>query len=193
MKLSNLLKILVIGVVSITLPMVQAYAVVPDVHSVLSETVESTSSDSATSGSQQAGSESSNVATDIPAGDLAQPSAVIPADVFEQTSAPEELETLGDDQDEIATALLPEQGHGFWTKRKILTTSLLLGLLLLLAGGGSALSFLGGGGGSSSSGSFAGGGRGGENGDIPPHHPEPSTFLLLGLGLLVPFFRKRSA
>lgn len=25
-----------------------------------------------------------------------------------------------------------------------------------------------------------------------PHHPEPSTFLLLGLGLLVPFLRRRS-
>ncbi len=48
-----------------------------------------------------------------------------------------------------------------------------------------------------------GGIPGGDPGDLPidpilpsgptiPHHPEPSTVLLLGLGLLVPFLRKRS-
>jgi len=56
--------------------------------------------------------------------------------------------------------------------------------------------------------SIVGGGGGGNNSsngdidqiinnsDLPesglPHHPEPSTLLLMGLGLLVPFLRKRS-
>ncbi len=56
-------------------------------------------------------------------------------------------------------------------------------------GGGSLPIILGGGGTDSSVGNGA---LGGPLGGTIPHHPEPSTFLLMGLGLLVPFLRKRS-
>jgi len=57
------------------------------------------------------------------------------------------------------------------------------------AGGGSLPIILGGGGTDSNVGNGA---LGGPLGGTIPHHPEPSTFLLMGLGLLVPFLRKRS-
>lgn len=216
MKLSNALKALVIGVVSLTLSLSQAYAVIPDTHSVLGELVASTEE---TSQNPQVDSDQPRaveaVEDEVPsAEDLLQSQAFVPSDILgAESAALEDFDTRA--QDEL---VLPETGHHFWTRRNVvlttsilLTTGLVVGLLLLLAAGG------GGGGGSSDSGGGGGAGfvgaGGGElplappiiprigfesgPGSIPgpsvPHHPEPSTFLLLGLGLLIPLLRKREA
>lgn len=218
-------KSILIFVLTITLPISQAYAVVPDSHSTLSDAVESHGENSEMNISTDEIADS----TQIPTGDLFQVQTII------SSHAADEVIEIHDDSDD----LLPEpiadvDDQRFWTSKKIvisssilLTAGLLVGLLLLLAGGGS-------GGGSSagtvggSSGAVAGAGipgivpgvnggvAGGDLvniipfgvlegpdpgldstnplslpvGQVPPN-PEPSTFLLMGLGLLVPFLRKR--
>lgn len=107
---------------------------------------------------------------------------------------------------------LTEEKTGFWTKKKVLLGSglllsagLLLGLVALAGGGRGATHHLNGDSGANPSSAppvffFTGGGEGGEGGVVSsdslpggsiPLNPEPSTFALLGLGLLIPFLRKK--
>jgi len=253
------LKVFIVAILITVMPMSQARAVVPDLNSVISDVVESTNvNDIHISG---ADSQHINLAQMItPSQDLTKPSVVVPAlapaDVIQETSTVEELETQDQDDNQDLVGGLALPGHHFWTTRKLVITTtlllsagLLIGLLLGLTGGshGSSTSFLsdgsGPGGGSTGSGdpgtldNLGGGPPGNDpndpnnpdptNGDpsdpsnsLPPggggplpgggsdgpidnlgsptlpgsgipHHPEPSTFLLMGLGLLVPLLRKR--
>ncbi|MBI1977246.1 MAG: PEP-CTERM sorting domain-containing protein [Candidatus Omnitrophica bacterium] len=182
MKIKELFRVLVILAVSITFPMVQVYAVVPDTGSILQDVkeVESTNEQSESS-ADASGPQGESVS--IPVGDLFQ------SDVFvSNDKAVEELEADSDYDEAISDLLLPEKDQKFWTGKKILLTTL---LLLLLLGGSSSLFAFGGGGGGDNGGTGGGGGSDDDGGSIP-HHPEPSTLLLMGLGLLIPFLRKKS-
>lgn len=202
----KILKTVLVLILTITLPISQAHAVIPDPHGVLSDTVESNEEHQEVNISALEGDAEP---AQIPTGDLFQVETIISGNTAEEPS----IEMPGE-QDLLEVPVLAEDDQKFWTTKKIvistsllLTTGLLIGLLLLLAGSGS------GGSGGSGVGVGAGGGIGGILPVIPtgpggptgpanltnpfvptggiPHNPEPSTFLLMGLGLLVPFLRKR--
>ncbi len=250
----NFLKTILVFILAVTLPISQAYAVVPDVHSVISDVSES-------NGNFQ------DINLAIPGAEMfqsltnQQPSLADISSIISSDPLPEniiETEDVSDQEGLLDIPLVNGEGQHFWTRGKIIaasailfSTGLLLSLIFVLSGAGS--------GSGSSSGSGSGGGSGGnpnppdpnnpnlndpnnggltdessndlndatnnngfpligggtgpggeetiqqllDNGGgllpgggngIPggvPHHPEPSTFLLMGLGLLVPFLRKR--
>lgn len=218
------LKSVLVITLTITLPITQAYAVIPESHSTLSDVVES-------HGANPDVNISAHGPAQIPSADLSQVEMIIGG------TDEEAIEMQNDDEDLLDVPVIAVDDSRFWTQRKIvvttsilLSTGLLVGLLLLLSGGGSGAG-AGAGGGAGSA-----GGSGGDNpgsggspdsgladpfgglpgGSLPgggtlpgglpgldgtgtlpagkiPHNPEPSTFLLMGLGLLVPFLRKRFA
>ena len=223
--------VLVITLV-ITLPITQAYAVIRESHSTLSDAVES---------------HGTNLDVNISAPDVSVPSTVQipsvdlnPVEMIIGGTDDEGIVMEQDDEDLLGVPVIAVDDTHFWTRGKIiigtsllLTTGLLVGLLLLLSSGGSGSGSgagSGAGGGSGSSGGSGGGdpgltdllgglpggslpgglpgldGTGSLPGGLPgllggdtlpggkiPHNPEPSTFLLMGLGLLVPYLRKRFA
>lgn len=194
----NFSKIFLVLILIVTLPISQAHALVPDPHSVLSDRLESHEEQ------VEANTPAPPVETEevqIPSGEMLHAQTIISTDA---TTEAIEMQ----DENLFEPPISADDDHQFWTKKKIivstsilLTATLLVGLLLLLAGGGS--------GGGSESVAGGGAGAGGEVVIPPPiippigpgptvlptgphpHNPEPSTFLLMGLGLLVPAFRKR--
>ncbi|MBI4358216.1 MAG: PEP-CTERM sorting domain-containing protein [Candidatus Omnitrophica bacterium] len=206
--MKNMFRAFVIGIICATLPMPRVYAVIPDAGSIIEDFLRSVEN---TQAADDVPTESAADTGALSNQDLSQAPAIIKSDVLkEEIPAFEELAAT--DQEEL---ILPTDDQPFWTKGKlivtssvVLTTGLVVGLILLLVSVG--------GGGSSGGG---GGGSGGnpfippivdlldpdstskiitDNSkktitDIPlgPHHPEPSTFLLMGLGLLIPFLKKR--
>ena len=243
----NVSKIALVLTLSVIIPVTQAYAVVPDMHSVISDITESTGS---MPDINISGPDAQMLQSVLPQMDFTMASSIISND---QTS-PEsliEMQTIIEDDELFEEPVITIGNERFWTKGKIiagatilLSTGLLLSLVFLLSGSG--------GGSGSGSGSGAGGGSGsggggpdpssliddelgdgntpppggeensfppiGGGGDVPggdtieqlidngggllpgggngipggvPHNPEPSTFLLMGLGLLVPGLRKR--
>ena len=217
MKTKNLFRIVIVTILTFTLPIPQLYAVVPDPHSALSDVAEKISEEIEILGSdaQQSEGIETNAATPD---DPLKPATIVPSDILAE-------ETPAVDDQELDLVPTTDEDHHFWTRGKVLvittsviltTTGLILGLLLLLGGGGGGSGSGGGAGGGGGSGGgaivppigfdIAGGpedglvpgtilGGGLVPGTIPggniPHHPEPSTFLLMGLGLLIPFLRKR--
>jgi len=199
-------QMLLIIILTLTLPVTQAHAILPDSHSIMSELVNAVEGDG--EGGYVTGPVVSG--TDIPVGDLWQPSAdisnvALDESVLIDVDAASLEEAVSAIDGELAEDLVAPEQDGFWSRRKILGTVVVLlgaGLIIMLvaflAGGGG-----GGGGGGDEVGSGGGGGGGGLNNPpiipfvppvIPsgpiPTNPEPSTFLLLGLGLLAPFFRR---
>ncbi len=241
----NFLKTVLVFILAVTLPISQAYAVVPDVHSVISDVSESNGNFQDINLAIPGGAEMFQSLTNQPS--LADISSIISSDPLPENII--ETEDVSDQEGSLDIPLVNGEGQHFWTRGKIITasailfsTGLLLSLIFVLSGAGSGSgsgSGSGGGGnsnpppdpnnpnlndlngdgtnpppgGDNSFPPIGGGGTGpggeetiqqlldngggllpgGGNG-IPggvPHHPEPSTFLLMGLGLLVPFLRKR--
>ena len=200
----NHLKTVLICILTITLPMTQAYAVIPDPHSVLSDAVEQTEESQEINISAPEGDQ-----PQIPTGDLLQVQTIISGSSVHQPS----IEVQEDMDDLLEAPIDVTDDEKFWTNKKIVITSsvlltagILIGLLLLLAGGGGSGSGAGSGGGAGGGFAGLGGIPDGDSPIIPPadllidplnppfvphHNPEPSTFLLMGLGLLVPILRKR--
>ena len=182
-KTKMILKILVIFAVSVTLPISQAHAVIPDSHLAMDDVVESVNGQ----GAHQS-QNGDDPETGSPSTDPVPTSVEIPNDALEEHSLQSgDVEPLSSDQ------LAVNDQQSFWTQKKtmittsiVLTTALLVGLLLLLVGAG-------GGDGGSSGGAVSGGGGGGGGGNSDPlkHNPEPSTLILMGLGLLLPFIRRK--
>ena len=250
--MNKILKVFIIGVVSVALPMAQAYAVLPHADSVFeNEVAGNFTEEIQISGLVLNSATPQGEISDIPYGELINAETVIPLEDLTQGIALEEIEATS--EEELLT--IPGEEHHFWTTRKmvvttsiLLTTGLLVGLLLFLAagaGGGSGGSSSAGGGGGTILGPLGGppgpNGTDGPNDLVPegpggpedfvvptgiippvvggdpgvdpeailefnpgspngipgtttiPHHPEPSTFLLMALGLLIPFFRKKTA
>lgn len=179
-------------VLTITLPISQARAVVPDPHSALSDAVESSEENQEINISAPEGDAEP---AQIPMGDLFQVETIISGNTAEESSI-----EMHDEQDLLEVPVLAEDDQQFWTTKKIvvsstilITTGLLIGLLLLMSGGGDGSGFaslFGFGGFFSGKGNKNNNNGDGDNGGAP-HNPEPSTFLLMGLGLLVPVLRKR--
>ena len=161
MKLNGLLRILVAGLVLVTMPITQAYPAIPSTDAFIQDIAESADSHEIhIPGNQQGNVEEG---AEVPTEDLLPSRALIPNEILqEETQATvEEIEDDSDeDKDKAGAFLLLDHDQHFWTSKKIwittsivLSTGLLLGLLLLLAAGG--------GGSGSSSGAGVGGGDGG--------------------------------
>ena len=238
MKTKNLVRIFLVVVLTLTLPISQVYAVVPDLQPLMTDVVERFGEgfDLAASGVGQTPAPVVNIST----AQLVKSAVITPSQIVEDEAPALEAVELKEAPEMDFVPIQAEEGHPFWTKKKIVisatllltATVLLSGLLFLLGGSGS--------GSGSGSGDGSGGGPGGPgepggppgdggpgdggpgdgnpfippvggggpigpgtgnpgdpfvSGDpIPggiPHHPEPSTFLLMGLGLIVPLLRKR--